>query len=291
MKLISSTKWQPQQKTIITALLCATFFNAAYADINAEKKLNTANEITKQSTPAYTSIESLITEEPPKNYIGKSKNPFVGPPRFNDITNPKHMQVAMIDKSGSTNSLQYTYQPPIEFQNTDIDHYSNFNEDNAKGQWILVDSNKETISVMRDNKPKLILHNISIGRNGITTDKIVNDEKTPIGKFKINRINNNSQYKLFFGINYPTSSYAKQAYLAEKIDTTTYLAISEALKNNSTPPQTTDLGGYLGIHGLGKADPKIHKQLNWTKGCVAITNKQIMKLRKYINIGTIVIIK
>ncbi len=289
MKLLSTIK--QQQKIIITALFCSAFFHSAHADKNPEQNLGKPKQIAKLPSPAYTSIESLITEEPPKNYFGKSKKPFVGPPRFDDLQNQKTMQVAMIKKRVATDARQYMYDSQVKFPDTNIDHYSNFDENNTKGQWILIDSNKETISVMRNNKPKLILHNISIGRNGITTDKIVNDEKTPIGKFKINRIKNNSQYKLFFGINYPTSSYAKQAYLAKKIDTSTYLAISRALKNNGTPPQTTDLGGYLGIHGLGKADPEIHKQLNWTKGCVAITNKQIVKLRKYINIGTIVIIK
>lgn len=288
MKLLSVKK--QQLKRISAALVCAAFFHVAYADTSFKKTLN-KTPITKPSAPVYTSIESLITEEPPKKYIGQSRNQFVSPQKFDKIQNEKSIQVTMVDKSVSTDAQQYVYQQQISFPDANIDHYSRFDEKKAKGQWILIDSNKETISVMRNNKPKLIFHNISIGRNGITTDKIVNDEKTPIGKFKINRIKNNSQYKLFFGINYPTSSYAKQAYLSKKIDINTYSAISRALKNNGTPPQTTDLGGYLGIHGLGKADPEIHKQLNWTKGCVAITNKQIIKLRKYINIGTIVIIK
>lgn len=289
MKVLNIKKRRIQK--ICIAAFCAAFLHNAYAETTSPKNPDKANLLTKAAKPTHTSVESLITEEPPKKYIGQSKYSFVGPPRFDELQNQNTVQVAMIDKRATTDVPQYIYQPRVEFPNANIDHYSLFDADKARGSWVLIDTSKETISVMRDNKPKLILHNISIGRNGITTNKTINDERTPVGKFKINRINNNSQYKLFFGINYPTSSYAKQAYLDEKIDTDTYFAILKALKNNQTPPQTTDLGGYLGIHGLGKADLKIHKQLNWTKGCVAITNKQITKLRKYINIGTIVVIK
>ena len=250
----------------------------------------------RSKKPEISSVYSILNEEPPKKYTGISKAPFVGPPTLSQfkalkIDDKSNIQLAMIDKKLSENLPQYTQNEKIGFFNSDIDHFSSFDPAKAKGRWILVDTQKETISVMQDDKPTLILHEISIGRNGITTDKTINDEQTPLGKFRINRIKHNSQFKLFFGINYPTRSYAKQAFLNNKINNRTYNSIIRALDNNKTPPQLTDLGGYLGIHGLGKADPDIHKRFNWTKGCVAVTNKQIMKLRKYIKLGTIVVIK
>ncbi len=258
----------------------------------------TTNPINIQSNskPVNSSLESMLTEEPPQKYTGISKAPFVGPPtlsqfKASNIQSEDNIQLAMINRKLETDTPLYLYKDKNYLRNNEINHFDNFNQENAKGRWILVDTLKKTISVMHNNKSTLTLHDISIGRNGTTTDKTINDEMTPIGKFKINRINNNSQYKLFFGINYPTQSYAEQAYLSEKIDFKTYHSIIDAIKNNNTPPQLTDLGGYLGIHGLGKADLEIHKQFNWTKGCVAVTNKQIMKLRKYIKLGTIVVIK
>lgn len=271
------------------------------AKINQQRHTNSHN-IYEQSLPQNKlssktksenfSLESILTEEPPKKYTGISKAPFVGPPTLNQFNannfkSKENIQLAMVERRPATDTPIYIYDTDSD----KIDHFANFNQEKAKGRWILVDTNNKTLSVMQDNKPAMILHDISIGRNGITTDKTINDEMTPIGKFKINRINNNSNFKLFFGINYPTKSYAKQAYLSEKIDFDTYDAILHAIENNRTPPQLTDLGGYLGIHGLGKADPEIHERFNWTKGCVAVTNKQIMKLRKYIKLGTIVVIK
>ena len=256
-----------------------------------------ANSITPKKNlsfakPKISSLASMLTEEPPKKYTGISKAPFVGPPTINqfkadNIQNEDNIQLAMVERKPATDTPIYFYQA----EDKEIDHFANFNQDQAKGRWILIDTEKSTISVMQDNKATMVLHDISIGRNGITTDKTINDEQTPIGKFKINRINNNSHYKLFFGINYPTKSYATQAYLNEKIDFSTYSKIIRAINKGITPPQLTDLGGHLGIHGLGKADPDIHRRFNWTKGCVAVTNKQIMKLRKYIKLGTIVVIK
>ena len=60
------------------------------------------------------------------------------------------------------------------------------------------------------------------------------------------------------------------------------------------PPQNTRLGGYIGIHGVGEVTRekmKIHRAVNWTDGCIALTNKDINTLRKYVSIGTPVIIR
>ena len=57
-----------------------------------------------------------------------------------------------------------------------------------------------------------------------------------------------------------------------------------------TPPQNTALGGYIGIHGLGNRDPAIHKKMNWTDGCIALTDEQIEQLAQWIDVGTRVVI-
>ena len=42
----------------------------------------------------------------------------------------------------------------------------------------------------------------------------------------------------------------------------------------------------IGIHGIGNGDIEVHKEYNWTNGCVALTNEEIDELVKWINIGT-----
>jgi lipoprotein-anchoring transpeptidase ErfK/SrfK len=58
------------------------------------------------------------------------------------------------------------------------------------------------------------------------------------------------------------------------------------LDRGNPPPQETSLGGYLGIHGIGDGDKEIHESVNWTDGCIAINNEQLMELADWVKIGT-----
>jgi len=51
------------------------------------------------------------------------------------------------------------------------------------------------------------------------------------------------------------------------------------------------LGGGIGIHGIGRGDLDIHRQYNWTNGCVALDNDQITDLARWIGVGTRVVIR
>jgi len=112
----------------------------------------------------------------------------------------------------------------------------------------------------------------------------------PGGVFHVRWINRHSKFHLFFGLDYPSRAQAEHAYHAARIDFDTYYRISRALLHGRTPPQDTALGGYIGIHGLGRQDPAIHRRLNWTEGCIALTNEQIDRLARWVSIGTRVVI-
>jgi len=68
------------------------------------------------------------------------------------------------------------------------------------------------------------------------------------------------------------------------------LLIMKAHKNNEMPPSTS-LGGSVGIHGVGKGNPKIQGVFDWTHGCVALSNKQVDKLVPWVYLGMAVVIK
>lgn len=157
--------------------------------------------------------------------------------------------------------------------------------------WLLVDTQALVLSVMRGDVAVDVFSNISIGRNGADYEKRRGDEKTPLGEYRIGWINENSRYYRFFGFNYPTLANAKRALKAGLIDLTTFRLLIWADLNEKTPPQDTPLGGQIGIHGLGKADLAIHRRMNWTQGCIALTNEQIDRLRHWIRKGTLVIIQ
>ncbi|MBZ9559112.1 L,D-transpeptidase [Halomonas coralii] len=53
---------------------------------------------------------------------------------------------------------------------------------------------------------------------------------------------------------------------------------------------STSLGGYIGIHGLGGRSPYLNRRMDWTDGCLAVTDAEIDKLSRWVKVGTQVVI-
>lgn len=157
--------------------------------------------------------------------------------------------------------------------------------------WLLVDTRQQTLTVFA-GQGKLIKHfpYVALGRGGSGSERRRGDGKTPLGTFHVAWINPNSQFDIFFGLDFPGVENADRAYRDSIIDRETYRNILDAALTKRTPPQDTPLGGQIGIHGLGKRSPRIHRGFNWTDGCVALTNAQIRSLAKWVRIGTKVMI-
>ena len=151
---------------------------------------------------------------------------------------------------------------------------------------VLIDTKALTLKVMQGDRETLTFSNIAIGRYGADTDRRRGDNTTPLGHFTIGWITEDTSFHRFFGFRYPSQEYAERAFLAGHLDKKTWNAIRQAFASGRLPPQNTVLGGNLGIHGIGKGDIHVHKQYNWTNGCVALTNEQIDRLTKWISIGT-----
>jgi murein L,D-transpeptidase YafK len=152
--------------------------------------------------------------------------------------------------------------------------------------WILVDTRTSTLSVMEGDRVKVVFEDIAIGRYGKTYFKRRGDNKTPLGRFTITWTKPNTRYHRFLGLDYPDLDAASRALQDGRIEEEQWQAIRRAAAAGQTPPQDTPLGGYIGIHGLGAGDPEVHRQYNWTNGCVALTNEQIDRLVKWVKIGT-----
>jgi murein L,D-transpeptidase YafK len=152
--------------------------------------------------------------------------------------------------------------------------------------WLLIDTRKELLTVMGETGPLEKFDNIALGVRGAGMKLRRGDEITPLGSFKVGWISNESRFHRFIGLNYPNLEYASLAYHDGRIDKTTYQAIRAALREGKRPPQKTALGGYIGIHGTGAGDPYIHENINWTNGCIALTNKQIKRLLAWVKVGT-----
>ncbi len=156
--------------------------------------------------------------------------------------------------------------------------------------FIYINTTERTLSVIDSGKTKAVFANISIGKGGTSKLRKRGDSKTPLGEFNIVWINHASRYRLFFGLDFPNIDYARRAYQAKIIDLSEFESLQKSFAQKAVPSQETQLGGYIGIHGIGNGDLKTHLTFNWTDGCIALTNKQILQLAEWINIGTKVII-
>ncbi len=160
-----------------------------------------------------------------------------------------------------------------------------------KGVWLLVDTEAQYLEIKQGKKTVAKLDNIAIGRGGAGFKNRQGDDITPNGTYRIGWINNKSPFYRFYGFDYPSVENAHEALLSGLISKKNHTSIINAHKRKQIPPQNTPIGGRIGIHGLGKGDKEIHKLMNWTHGCIALTNKQIDKLDRWISTGIVVKIK
>ena len=151
---------------------------------------------------------------------------------------------------------------------------------------VLVDTSAGTLSVLQGEEVLRVFDDIAIGRYGVTDARTRGDNMTPLGYFTIGWITSKSRYHRFLGLNYPDLESASRAFFKGMITKDEWLEIRRASKAGTRPPQNTRLGGMIGIHGVGAGDATVHKDYNWTNGCVALTNEEIDQLLEWVKVGT-----
>jgi murein L,D-transpeptidase YafK len=161
----------------------------------------------------------------------------------------------------------------------------------ADSTHVIIDTLEGTLTVVNDEGVLKTFRDVSIGRYGVTLDKQHGDNRTPLGKFTIGWISENTKYHRFLGLNYPDLESASRAFYIGRISKQQWLEIRRAAKEGRRPPQNTPLGGLIGIHGIGEGDMEVHRAYNWTNGCVALTNEEIDQLLQWVDIGTVVEIR
>jgi len=148
--------------------------------------------------------------------------------------------------------------------------------------------------IVREGQEIVKHYRIASGKGGEGTKRQRGDNITPVGSYRVMDFNPNSRFHFFMILNYPNSVDAWRGYKNELISASQFKEIVIADKNNKLPPQDTSLGGFIGLHGIGDEDEEtlsVHNWHNWTEGCIALTNDEIMELRNFVTIGTSVLIK
>lgn len=157
---------------------------------------------------------------------------------------------------------------------------------------VVIYKSSKTLKLMQDDNV-VQQFTIAYGKGGKDTKRIMGDKKTPIGTYTVSDVRKSSRFYYFMQFNYPNLLDAWYGYQNKVINETQFDRVTSAIKKRQLPPQDTELGGYIGIHGLGNiSDDKltIHENVNWTDGCIAITNEEIDYLKEYVGVGTKVVI-
>ena len=134
----------------------------------------------------------------------------------------------------------------------------------------------------------------AVGRGGPGDKQQVGDKKTPVGTYRIVGSNDSDRFDHFFRLNYPNVKDAFYGLQNDVIDRGEFDRIVAALRAGRLPPQNTRLGGAIGIHGVGEETPvklRIHDNLDWTEGCIALRNAELHRLGRYLTVGTRVVIR
>jgi lipoprotein-anchoring transpeptidase ErfK/SrfK len=144
------------------------------------------------------------------------------------------------------------------------DETLNWSENN-NAYVIIVDKFAHRLYVYHDGKLKKEFRT-ELGPNWIGTKKYRGDKATPEGKYSVTKKKTRRQTKYYKAllINYPNDD-----------DKARYNAL---VKSGSIPKR--GIGNLIEIHGDGG------KGINWTDGCVALTNDEMDKLFELVSIGT-----
>ena len=128
------------------------------------------------------------------------------------------------------------------------------------------------------------------GREPVGPKRQAGDSRTPEGEYHLRSRGWDSRFHLFLIIDYPSREDGAAGLRAGLISPDTYGEILEAHDRDVLPPQNTALGGIVGLHGEGARWSGDSEHLNWTNGCIAMSDAQIDFLAAHSPSGTLVTI-
>jgi murein L,D-transpeptidase YafK len=122
-------------------------------------------------------------------------------------------------------------------------------------------------------------YRIGLGAHPVGPKARAGDRRTPEGDYYVCVKNPKSAYYLSLGISYPGPEDAVSALKKGLIGKRQYGAIISAARNMEIPPWKTALGGEIFIHGRGS-------ESDWTWGCIALDDPDMLELYNAVKVGT-----
>jgi len=141
------------------------------------------------------------------------------------------------------------------------------------GKRILVKKSEHTMQVLGTDDKVLGNYTVSLGPGGAGPKKREGDRVTPVGRYHVT-MHQPSQFKIFLRLDYPNAQDWERF---------------QKLKKAGALPDGAKIGGDVGIHGgtpPGYNDGT--PSHDWTLGCVAVDDDEIVEIAKLVPDGVIV---
>lgn len=130
---------------------------------------------------------------------------------------------------------------------------------------ILIVKSTHTLSLISDGRV-LRSYKVALGRSPVGPKTRKNDHKTPEGLYTIDAKKDHSRFYRALHISYPNAQDRARAQAAGY-----------------------DPGGDIEIHGIENGlgwIGRLHRSIDWTDGCVALTDKEMNEVWNAVKVGT-----
>jgi murein L,D-transpeptidase YafK len=115
----------------------------------------------------------------------------------------------------------------------------------------------------------------AMGRQPVGPKQVAGDMRTPEGRYRVSGRAVSSRFHAFLPIDYPSVADADRALAEGRIGPGDHARIVDAHRRGVPPPADTPLGGHIGLHGEGQRWAGDSRYLNWTLGCIALSDAEL----------------
>lgn len=137
--------------------------------------------------------------------------------------------------------------------------------DGIQADWIIVDKSRRVLT-LKSGDDVLSTYRVALGHNPIGPKRLQGDGRTPEGTYVVDWRNPKSGYCLSLHISYPDAQDRRHAR-----------------------GMGADPGGDIMIHGIKNGwgwIGRFHRLVDWTQGCIAVTNPEIREIWRVVPNGT-----
>lgn len=134
---------------------------------------------------------------------------------------------------------------------------------------ILVKKSEHAMQLFDEEGAVLATYSVSIGPGGPGPKTREGDRVTPVGRYHVT-LRHPSRFKVFLRLDYPNAD--DRARFAR-------------LRQDGALPERATIGGDIGIHG---GTPESLRGVDWTLGCVAVGDDEIVEIARLVPDGVVV---